>query len=128
VSTQLKPLPPPLPSNIGDWQRAAKSDRTLNDQVEDIHRVLVEDADYRSYLRAVWDEQAVEGSLAADNIMAATLIRNKAKMVEGSDVGKEKLATIAKALGIVLRRYRASRKERRHMVHGEVVDGDNGGE
>jgi len=118
-------LPPELPEKIADWTRFTKQEWNLNDQVEAIHRALVEDKKYRGFLRAVWDEQAVEGSLAADNIMAARMIRDRAE-ADGSEVAGEKLATIAKALGVVLRRYHSTRKERRHMVQGEVVAGDNG--
>jgi hypothetical protein len=88
--------------------------------VEEFHLSLFEDNKYRTYLRAVWDEQAVEGSLSADNIMAAMMIRDRAKKAE-SIVASEKLATIAKALGVVLRRFGETRKQRRNMVHGEVV-------
>lgn len=61
---------PPLPADIDEWHRAIKAERTLNDLVEDIHRVLVENEKYRAYLRAVYDAHAVEGSLSADNTLA----------------------------------------------------------
>lgn len=125
----LKPLPDQLPSKLEDWHRKLKAERTLNDQVEDIHRMLCEEKDYLAYLYAIYDEQAVEGSLSADNIMAATMIRDRSKKIDGSEVASEKLATIAKALGVVLRRYGASRKERRQTVGGEIVrDRDNNDE
>lgn len=112
---------PPLPENIEDWERHIKAERTLNDLVEDIHRILVnENPDYRRYLRAVYDAHAVEGSLAADNYKACDLIRAKAKEI-GSEIQEEKLAIINLALGVVLRRYRASRKQRRNMLGGEEV-------
>lgn len=124
----LKVLPPALPAKIEEWHRSLKQERTLNDLVEDSHRILVEDDDYRAFLRAVYDEQAVEGSLSADNHMAAQRIRDKAKEI-GSELSKEKLATISKALNVVMRRYRASRKERRNMIEGEVLPSEgNGGE
>ena len=88
--------------------------------------MLIENDEYRSYLRAVHDSQAVEGSLAADNLMAAQMIRAKAKTIDGNEVGKENLATINKALNVVLRRYHVSRKERRNLVGGEQVPGENG--
>ena len=91
----------------------------LNDQVDNIHRTLIEDENYRSYLEAISNEQAVEGSLAADNIMAAQMIRDRAKKIGSSEVGNEKLAAIIKALGVVLRRYGASRKERHQTVRDE---------
>jgi hypothetical protein len=121
--------PPALPVALSDWQRFLKSERTINDLVEDVHRSLI-DSDqgekYLTYLFAVYDEQAVEGSLAADNIEAARMIRTYAAENDRPDLTREKLATIAKALGVVLRRYHAGRKQRRQMIAGEVVPGDNG--
>src|SRR5262249_19692807 len=67
------------------------SGRTINDQVEDIHLLLIADEKYRSYLNAVCNEQAVTGSLAFDDLMAAQAIRDKATEV-GSELAKEKLA------------------------------------
>jgi hypothetical protein len=123
MNKALKPLPARLPEKIEDWQRKVKFERTLNDMVEQIHRRLVDESDeYRAYLYACWDEQAVEGSLSADNIKAAEMIRNNAN---NDEVAKQKLATLAKVLGVVLRRYGASRKERRNTIGGEVVD-ENG--
>jgi len=118
---------PPLPEKIEEWERHLKAERTLNDLVEDIHRVLVnENAKYREYLRATYDAHAVEGSLAADNVLAAMIIREKAKQIGSTDVANEKLAIINLALGVVLRRYKSSRKQRRNMVGGEEVPNDNG--
>lgn len=119
---------PPLPEKIEQWERHTKVERTLNDMVEDLHRVLVnEDEKYRAYLRAVYDAHAVEGSLSADNVLAAMIIREKAKANGVTEVAEEKLAIINMALGVVLRRYHASRKQRRQMLGGEEVPGgDNG--
>jgi hypothetical protein len=120
--------PPPLPVALSEWQRFLKSERTINDLVEDVHRALI-DSDqrdkYRSYLYAVYDSQAVEGSLAADNIEAARMIRIWSSE-NGSELAREKLAIIAKSLGVVLRRYHVSRRERRDMLDGKVVPGDSG--
>jgi hypothetical protein len=126
-SKSLK-VAPPLPDNIADWTRHIKAERTLNDLVEDIHRVLVEDPKvgerYRELLRATYDAHAVEGSLSMDNAIVAQMIRQKATDI-GSEVAKEKLAIINLALGVVLRRYKASRKQRRMTVGGEEVTNDN---
>jgi len=120
---------PPLPERIEEWERHSKAERTLNDLVEDIHRMLVnEDAKYRSYLRAVYDAHAVEGSLAADNVLAAMIIRQKAKDIGSTEVENEKLAVINLALGVVLRRYHSSRKQRRNMVGGEEVPTESNGD
>jgi len=129
---------PPLPADIDDWQRAIKAERTLNDLVEDIHRALVSDDTkdgdktrgerYLALLRATYDAHAVEGSLAADNTLAAMMIREKATEMDSVDVAKEKLAIINMALGVVLRRYKSSRKQRRNTVHGEEVPSENNGD
>jgi hypothetical protein len=123
-------MPPPLPEKIEEWQRFLKAERTLNDLVEDIHRILVADEEdgptYRALLRAVYDEQAKEGSLSADNIFAAIMIRDKAKVLDAAhELADQKAATISKALNIVMRRYHSSRKERRYMLEGEVVPAEN---
>lgn len=126
--SQLKerPEPPPLPVTVSDWQkkRVIKTKRTLNDYVEDVHLNLLEDDGkdgelYRRYLYATYDVQAVEGSLAADNIKAAEVIRDTAG--NENPVKTEKLATISMALGVVLRRYEEDRKSRRQRVGGEIV-------
>lgn len=118
--------PVPLPSTRGDLAvlRKLKAKlKPLNDQVEEVFEQLVEDAKFNRYLQAVYDEQAVEGSLAADNIGAAIMIRERALEL-GYSLADEKWATISKALGVVLRRYGLSRKERKNTVNGEVVRGD----
>jgi hypothetical protein len=118
---------PPLPERIEEWERFIKAERTLNDLVEDVHRILVnENAKYRGYLRATYDAHAVEGSLAADNVLAAIMIREKAIEIGNTEVAAEKLAIINLALGVVLRRYHASRKQRRNRVGGEEVPNENG--
>ena len=98
----------------------------MNDLVEDIHRLLVpENPKYRSLLRATHDGHAVEGSLSMDDALAAIMIRDKAKALN-TELANEKLGPIKHALQIVLRRYRLSRKQRRNMVHGELVQIENG--
>jgi len=120
------PRPPELPANIDHWERQIQAERTLNDLVEDIHRALVENDQYRRFLYATYDEQAEEGSLAADNIEAARMIREKARSNGNAEVSRQKLATLVKALGVVLRRYGNSRKDRRNRLGGETIPGDNG--
>ena len=113
---------PALPVNIEEWERFVKAERTLNDMVEDIHRILVnESPQYRAYLRAIHDAHAVTGSLSFDNCKACELIQEKAKEIGSTEVAEEKLGIINMALGVVLRRYHASRKQRRNMLGGEIV-------
>jgi hypothetical protein len=51
----------------------------------------------------------------ADNIMAAQIIRDTAIKM-GSQLAHEKLATISKAMSVVLRRYGSSSEERRRSA------------
>jgi hypothetical protein len=121
----LRPRPAPLPAKIDEWTRYLKKQRTLNDYVEDIHRVLWDSSEeYRDYLEAVYDEDAVEGSTAVDDTFAAMLIREKARTMEGSPVADKKVNTIKKALNVVLNRYHFSRKRRKNTVGGEYVPPD----
>jgi hypothetical protein len=120
---------PPLPDSIDNWERQVKAERTLNDLIEDIHRILVdENAEYRTYLRAVYDQHAVTGSLSFDNCKACEIIQAKAVDIGSKEVAEEKLAIINLALGVVLRRYKKSRKQRRNMVAGELVKSDDNGD
>jgi hypothetical protein len=117
---------------------------TLNDRIEAIHLMLMPDEDaaapdpddekavqmadyqeqYYLYLDAVYDEQSIEGKIAADNQEAARIIRLVAKdPMLGNDayVGSQKLITIVRSMGVVLRRYNMSRTDRAHSVDGEIV-------
>jgi len=122
--------PPPLPVSVEAWDEAliVKDQRTINDHAQDIHRRLLrgETANqYKAYLLAVYDEQAVEGSLSIDNSKAAEMIRNRATELDANHpLASEKLATIVKALGVVLRRYEQDRRSRRQRLDGEYVHSD----
>jgi hypothetical protein len=119
----------PMPS-LADFKqkRLLKTGRSFNDQLEDIVVELYDDKKFQDLMKGVWDEECVEGSVPADNFSAAELIRVLArKKDEESDVAKAKLATIVKALNVVMRRYGESRKERRMTVHGEIVPDINNG-
>lgn len=124
-----KPKPSPLPATVREFMslRKNKSQRTLNDLVEEIHLRLYEKNErYKAFLEAVWDSDAIEGSQAIDNVMAAQLLREEAIKSNSVEVSRRKLDTIVKSLGVVLKRYGSSRKERRHTVAGEIVpNGDN---
>lgn len=119
--------PAPLPATVEDLmaQRKSMAGRTLNDYVEDLHLKLWPRPDYQQVLDAVYDEDAVEGSLAADNLMAAIMIRDQAREENVIQVKGRKLATIVKALNVVMRRYRMSRKERALTIGGEIITRNN---
>ncbi len=113
-----------LPQTVEELlaQRKPMVGRTLNDYVEDIHVKLWPNANYQKLLDAVYDEDAVEGSLTADNLEAAGMIREFAAG-EGQvpQVAGRKKATIVKALNVVMRRYHMSRGERAVTLGGEPV-------
>jgi len=130
MNTNLRALPPQLPDTQEDFlrNRKLKSERTLNDQIEDIHLRLYETPKYKAFLYAVYDEQAVEGSLSCDNYEAARMVRDQAHKIGQDEVSRSKLATISKCLNVVMRRYGESRKERRNMVGGTIVTPENNGD
>lgn len=127
MNNAIRPRPEALPATGADLDARLKfpASRTLNDFVQDIHRKLwfSENLDYRNLLDAVYDEDAVEGSLSIDNAKAAEMIRDYAKDQNHGEpyVAGKKLATIVKALNVVLRRYKMSRKERATRMEGEEV-------
>lgn len=124
-ATPLRPRPEPLPAKIDEWTRFLKSQRTLNDYVEDIHRMLWDGSqEYRDYLEAVYDEDAVEGSTSVDDVFASMLVREKAKTIEGNPVANKNISTIKRSLAVVLRRYHADRRRRKNTVGGEYVPPD----
>ena len=106
-------------------QRKMMRERTLNDHVEDVHIALWDNPDYHRALEAVYDEDAIEGSLSADNFLAAMMIRDYARDKKNPHLKDKKLATIVKALNVVLKRYGISRKERAVTI-GDTVIQSNG--
>jgi hypothetical protein len=122
--TEVVKVKEPLPPTVSELlaRKTMKAVRTLNDDVDDIHVALWENnEEYMRLLDAVYDEDAVEGSLAIDNAKAAEMIRDYAKRNGVTYVANKKLATLVKSLNVVLRRYRITRKQRAVMVHGETI-------
>lgn len=126
----VKPKPTPLPDTVREFMahRKVKTMRTLNDQIEEIHLGLYEkNPEYKALLNAVWDSDAIEGSQAIDNTMAAQILRKRADEIGSVEVAQKKLDTIVKCMGVVLRRYGLDRKTRRQTVAGEQVpNGEEG--
>lgn len=125
------PPPPPLPSTTAEMlnSRLTQPFRTVNDDVDDIHLALWRESDeetdrglrYRSLLLAIYDPQAVSGSLRIDDVLASLIIKEYAAENGIRNVASEREATIVRALRVVLRRFGLSRERRRSMVDGEVV-------
>jgi len=104
----------PLPRAVDGWVRKTKSERDINDQIEEIHLGLVgaKNEQYIRYCDAISDEQSVEGSTKIDDVKAAEMIRDAAEKMN-SPVANEKLRAIIHAQNVAMRRYGQSRKERR---------------
>jgi hypothetical protein len=126
-------MPPPLPATVEGWVITLKQQPSINDQVQQVHKTLIPDAEYRRLLLATANPQAKEGSIASDNNMAALMIRDKAKTMPNMDLingdannERANLQTIIIALNVVLNRYGLGRKQRKNLVGGEQAPSDNG--
>lgn len=106
------PMLHPVPRSVADWVRTMRTRPTINDMVEHYHLQLLANEAYTRLFDAIYNEQAVEGSLVSDDHEAARMVRDSA-LRDDSPLGREKLATIVKALRVVLRRYEMARNQRR---------------
>lgn len=115
VNPITRPRAIPLPQTVeeleGQRERPAKP--TLNAAVEALHKALWPNPDYRKLFLATFNEDSVEGSMAADDQEAARMIRNEAIKRNDTVVMGRNLVTIVKALRIVAKRYNIARKQRR---------------
>ena len=112
-------VPPPLPETRANLlaQYRLKRKRSINDLVEEIIIKLWDsDGDFMRYLDAVWNEQAVEGSIDEDDTMAAQIIRNFAKKENNSAVSEQNLRTIKLAMRVGLRRVGVDRPTREEQA------------
>lgn len=135
----LKKTAPPLPASMEELlsQYQLKEAPNINDAVRDIFFVLIKQSGFKTtdsdgdptfwgYLAAVRNDQAEEGSVSADNVMAAQMIRVYARDEKHPVelVAPLRLHTITKALDVVTRRYNMSRKQRKNMIGGQPVEPD----
>lgn len=101
-----------LPATTGGLTRKSLGHRSLIDHVDELFETLYNSSsDFRALVEAVFDAEAVEGSMRADDYMAAKMIRDNAP--EGSPVGEKNLEAISRALRRVLTRWNISRRDRR---------------
>ena len=105
----------PIPRSGREMLKHRKSSTTtsVNDAVEAVYLALLDDDDFHKAIDAVYNTQAAEGSLLADDFSACIIIRDYAKANNHTMVGLQNLATLRHCLGVVLRRFGMSRKERR---------------
>lgn len=115
-ATELRRVtPPPLPATRADLLAGykLKRKRSINDLVEEIIVKLWDvDDDFMKYVDAIYDSDAVEGSLEEDDTMAAQMIRNVARKDNNSEVSSKNLHTIKLAMRVGLRRFGIARPER----------------
>ena len=130
-------MPPPLPAAVEEWVLTLKRQPSINDQVQQVHKTLIPNAEYRRVLRATTNPQAYEGSIASDNNVAAMMIREQAKTMPEMDLingdannDRASLQSIIIALNVVLNRYGLGRKQRKNLVGGEQApsNGDENGD
>lgn len=113
-ATQLK-VAPPLPATRSGLLAGykLKRRRNINDLVEEIIvKLWDQHEEFMKYVNAIYDEQAVEGSLNDDDVMAALIIRDIAKKDKHVEVAAQNVATIKRAMRVGLRRFGISRPER----------------
>jgi len=94
----------------------------FTDMVDRVHVELAtsQNCRYLAFLDACSDPFAVEGSLVADDLMAAIMIRDRAqKCYPDHPLATAHLAGIVKSLHIVLRRYGMSRKDRQRAAQDD---------
>ena len=124
---QSRQLSEPLPETVLDLikQRAGRFERTLNDIVEELYLKSWENPQFKKFLDAVTDGEAVEGSIGCDDHEAARMLRDLARK-EHSPVQDKPLASFKLALKVVMRRYKMTRKQRKIELRGVEVPLENG--
>lgn len=130
---QIAKKPPnALPVTVQDLEAKRKvfHQPTLNDRVDAVFVRLWENEEFRGFLDGVYDEDCKEGSRSADDYTAARMIREYAVENKEAYVASKKIATLMKALKVVMNRYGIGRKQRAFEVAGQTVDmsGSNNGE
>lgn len=126
----LRERPSPLPARVQDLERAIKTHKTINDYTEEVWMELYgENEEFRRFLEASTDPEAVEGSLSIDHHEATKMIRQYAQSKgDGHPLANKNLASISLALGVVRRRWNISPKQRRDRVGGQQTASSNGTE
>jgi hypothetical protein len=139
----------PLPRNVKELMahREAQGGKEylpdINAHVDELHLIMYGDDNktpqenersdkYRRLLTAYYNAAAVEGTMVADDYAAAMMLREFASVeVDGKRrdpfVAGSNLATIVRALRVVMKRWKISRKLRAGSIPvPEDDDNDNG--
>ena len=110
--------PSSLPTKVNKFleMRKSNSQRSLHDEVESLYLSLYEDETFRALRDAVYQEQSAEGRFIDDDVASAAMIRDAAKRKGIAVITREKLSVIRHSIGVVERRYNATRKQRRETA------------
>ena len=115
MSEALLKVPPSLPQTRSDLlaQYKLKRRRSINDLVEEvIVKLWDNDENFMRYVEAIYDSQAIEGSMADDDVMAALIIRDTAKRDKHIEVADQNVHTIKLAMRVALKRFDIGRGQR----------------
>lgn len=113
--TNVLKMAPPLPSTRNALLAGykLKRKRSINDLVEDVIVELWDaDAEFMKFVGAIYDSQAIEGSLSDDDVMAAQIIRTYAKKNGNHEIAKQNIHTIKLAMRVGLKRFGIDRSTR----------------
>jgi hypothetical protein len=107
-----------LPTNIVDLeaQRIVKKKMTLTDEVEQVYLKLYNDDEFRKYREGLDRDETVEGSIYADDTVAAQMIRKEGielGLPMLSDTHTAHLTAIGNSLRVAERRVNAARSQRK---------------
>jgi hypothetical protein len=122
---KLRPIPlsRALPSNVTalESQRVVKRTYTLLDETEQALKALFDEPKFRRLRDALEPEETVEGSIFADDIVAAQMIRKVASELNLHQVEEADLTLLAQKLRGAERRFNAARSQRAKAADEPVV-------
>jgi hypothetical protein len=119
MSDALLKVAPALPETRDDLlaQYKLKRRRSINDLVEEvIVKLWDNDDNFMKYVEAIYDSQAIEGSMDDDDVMAALIIRDTAKRDKHVEVADQNVHTIKLAMRVALRRFDLGRGQRYNLA------------
>jgi hypothetical protein len=117
-----KPSPAPLPEKYEDLTRKIKVLPNPNDMIDEMLPRLWLIPEYREFIAAVYNEEAVTGSTEYDDCRAAMIIKDMAKQEGNHFLASMKEKAIARHHNVVLRRSNISRDQRRRTVSGDMIE------
>ena len=102
--------------------------KTLTDLVQIVFVELYEESpEFRKLLSATTQEESEEGSLAADDLSASIMIRDRAKTSPDQEimrlVGGARIIEVVEALRRVMRRHGVGRPQRRYKDQDQGPEG-----